>query len=124
MRVRVKRSKDTLRKRYVDAARRDYPELSEDYLALPESYFRSFVALSRVIFLNENFVCDLKTRFFRQKVMPQIVDTEKIEAELVEEVESVRSQLKKLESQIFDFEGSYLRETLAYGNAVKVHLVY
>ncbi|CBY20220.1 unnamed protein product [Oikopleura dioica] len=51
--------------------------------------------------------------------MPQIVDTEKIEAELVEEVESVRSQLKKLESQIFDFEGSYLRETLAYGNAVK-----
>ena len=56
--------------------------------------------------------------------MPQIVDTEKIEAELVEEVESVRSQLKKLESQIFDFEGSYLRETLAYGNAVKVSLGY
>ena len=56
--------------------------------------------------------------------MPQIVDTEKIEAELVEEVESVRSQLKKLESQIFDFEGSYLRETLAYGNAVKVNLGY
>jgi len=55
--------------------------------------------------------------------MPQIVDTEKIEAELVEEVESVRSQLKKLESQIFDFEGSYLRETLAYGNAVKVNFL-
>ncbi|CAG5112036.1 Oidioi.mRNA.OKI2018_I69.chr2.g6295.t1.cds [Oikopleura dioica] len=51
--------------------------------------------------------------------MPQIVDTEKIQAELLDEVDSVKSQLKKLESQIFEFEGSYLRETLAYGNAVK-----
>ena len=56
--------------------------------------------------------------------MPQIVDTEKIQAELLDEVDSVKSQLKKLESQIFEFEGSYLRETLAYGNAVKVILTF
>ena len=56
--------------------------------------------------------------------MPQVVDTEKIQAELLEEVDSVKNQLKKLESQIFEFEGSYLRETLAYGNAVKVILTF
>ena len=36
------------------------------------------------------------------------------------ERQNILSTISKVESQIYDFEGSYLKETGAYGNAVKV----
>ena len=44
------------------------------------------------------------------------LELEKLESER----KTIINSLAKLESQIYDFEGSYLKETGAYGNAVKV----
>ena len=38
-----------------------------------------------------------------------------------EDRRNIQLNISKLESQIFEFEGSYLKETGAYGNAVKVN---
>ena len=55
---------------------------------------------------------------FSQFRMP--LDT-RLELEKLEsERKTIINSLAKLESQIYDFEGSYLKETGAYGNAVKV----
>jgi len=43
------------------------------------------------------------------------LELEKLESER----KTIINSLAKLESQIYDFEGSYLKETGAYGNAVK-----
>ena len=56
---------------------------------------------------------------FVQITMP-ITDTRKLLGELEDDRKNLLSSLSKLESQIYEFEGSYLRETGAYGNAVKV----
>jgi hypothetical protein len=39
-----------------------------------------------------------------------------------EDRKNIQINISKLESQIFEFEGSYLKETGAYGNAVKVRI--
>ena len=58
---------------------------------------------------------------FSQFRMP--LDT-RLELEKLEsERKTIINSLAKLESQIYDFEGSYLKETGAYGNAVKVRNV-
>ena len=48
------------------------------------------------------------------------LDTRQELEKLESERKTIISSLQKLESQIYDFEGSYLKETGAYGNAVKV----
>lgn len=49
-----------------------------------------------------------------------ITDTRKLLTTLETDRKNLLQSLSKLESQIYEFEGSYLRETGAYGNAVKV----
>jgi len=48
-----------------------------------------------------------------------ITDTHALLKTLEGDRKSLLQSLSKLESQIYEFEGSYLRETGAYGNAVK-----
>lgn len=48
-----------------------------------------------------------------------VTDTQKLLKTLIEERQTIQLNVQAIETQIYEFEGSYLRETSAYGNAVK-----
>jgi hypothetical protein len=52
-----------------------------------------------------------------------VTDTQKLLKTLIEERQTIQLNVQAIETQIYEFEGSYLRETSAYGNAVKVIII-
>ena len=64
--------------------------------------------------LQFKIIIDISSQF--RMPLDTRLELEKLESER----KTIINSLAKLESQIYDFEGSYLKETGAYGNAVKV----
>merc|ERR1712228_38386 len=87
-----------------------HPIFESDFDCLTEEICRK----QKTVFWTPYFSGDR----FQIFTMP-ITDTRKMLVELEDDRKNLLTSLSKLESQIYEFEGSYLRETGAYGNAVK-----